>query len=134
MQATACNSQTGVNYRFVSVHEPGPITLFYPPGLYLDLLVGRWTRYFGVIYGPRHAAARCSKVAASSGSRTDQLSKKVRRFIWPRSRSIDADSRDRGKRAFHSRGSRAAENATREHSLGRASSTARGSYSSFMIR
>lgn len=28
-----------------------PITLFYPPGLYVDLLVGRWTRYFGVIYG-----------------------------------------------------------------------------------
>jgi len=27
-----------------------PITLFYPPGLYVDLLVGRWTRYFGVIY------------------------------------------------------------------------------------
>lgn len=37
-----------------------PITLFYPLGLYVDLLVGRWTRYFGVIYGPRHGAARCA--------------------------------------------------------------------------
>lgn len=57
----------------------GPITLFYPPGLYVDLLVGRWTRYFGVIYGHvtvlrgavklQNAAARMYGVVSGRGWR-----------------------------------------------------------------
>ena len=38
-------------------------------GLYLDLLAGRWTRYFGFIYGPRHAAASRGKVASVASAR-----------------------------------------------------------------
>lgn len=67
-RGTTCSSRRqgeGVNYRFVSVHEPGAHNFILSSlGLYLDLLAGRWTRYFGFIYGPRHAAASRGKVAS----------------------------------------------------------------------
>lgn len=47
------------------MHEPGAHNFILSSlGLYLDLLAGRWTRYFGFIYGPRHAAASRGKVAS----------------------------------------------------------------------
>lgn len=80
----------GVNYRFVSVHEPGAHNFILSSlGLYLDLLAGRWTRYFGFIYGPRHAAAKVASVASALTKRGGGTIEKIR-FI---SRPPIADSR-----------------------------------------
>lgn len=80
----------GVNYRFVSVHEPGAHNFILSSlGLYLDLLAGRWTRYFGFIYGPRHAAAKVASVASALTKSGGGTIEKIR-FI---SRPPIADSR-----------------------------------------
>lgn len=67
-----------------------PITLFYPPGLYVDLLVGRWTRYFGVIYGHVTVPRGAVKLQNTAGACIGNIEKSVTAYPPAKARFVAA--------------------------------------------